>query len=150
MLIPEKSWVAKYQRMGKHSIEQRACERKSHHPEAGPMQPGLYAAIVFGRPPKYVLDRLKDEGVPYIPRDDPSGDPVEPEYSDEEAEEDDEELEELAADRDFVADDDAEEEQGLEGLRYAGGQRPLRGDSESEEDAPAPRRRQDEDDDDDE
>lgn len=116
--------------------------------ETGPMQPGLYATIVFGRPPKYVLDRLKDQGVPYIPRDDPSGDPVEQEDSEEEEDEGDEddlEAEELAADRDFVADDD--EELGLEGLRYAGAQKPLRGDSESEDEGAPRRRRQDEDDD---
>lgn len=72
------------------------------------MKPGLYAARVIGRPPQSVIKRLKSRGIPYVPRDDPSGDTkIEDEEEgegDEEEDEDEEDEEDLG-----IVDDDDEE-----------------------------------------
>ncbi|KAI5453569.1 transcription elongation factor spt4 [Naganishia albida] len=85
MLRPDQSWVAKWQRLG-------------------PMRPGLYAARVIGRPPRDVLRKLKEKGVPYVPRDDVAGENAQNQEDDDSGDDEDD-----YEDDGMVVEDDAEE-----------------------------------------
>lgn len=67
------------------------------------MRPGLYAARVIGRPPRDVLRKLKEKGVPYVPRDDVAGENAQ-NQEDDSAEEDEDDYED-----DGMVVDDAED-----------------------------------------
>jgi hypothetical protein len=81
------------------------------------MRPGLYAARVIGRPPRDVLRKLKEKGVPYVPRDDVAGENAQNQEDDDSVDDEDD-----YEDDGMVVEDDAEEgEEDLEEDRGRGG-----------------------------
>lgn len=68
------------------------------------MRPGLYAARVIGRPPRDVLRKLKEKGVPYVPRDDVAGENAQNQEDDDSVDDEDD-----YEDDGMVVEDDAEE-----------------------------------------
>jgi hypothetical protein len=80
------------------------------------MRPGLYAARVIGRPPRDVLRKLKEKGVPYVPRDDVAGENAQPQ-EDESVDEDEDDYEDdgMVVDDAEEIEDDGEEDTGRGG-----------------------------------
>ncbi|KAJ9103886.1 hypothetical protein QFC21_002349 [Naganishia friedmannii] len=118
MIRPTESWVAKWQRLG-------------------PMRPGLYAARVIGRPPKDVLRKLKEKGVPYVPRDDVAGENAQNQEDSADEEEDDYEDDGMVVDdAEEGNEEDEEEDTGRGGrARNSGGKKSnLRFEISSDED----------------
>ena len=82
MMIPQESWVTKWQRIGKFlytislshtlslSLFVSLCsvsDTCKFHPDRN--VPGCYAMSVSGDLPQDIIDSLQDKGVPYISRD---------------------------------------------------------------------------------
>ena len=80
------------------------------------MRPGLYAARVIGRPPRDVLRKLKEKGVPYVPRDDVAGENAQ-NQEDESVDEDEDDYEDdgMVVDDAEEIEDDGEEDTGRGG-----------------------------------
>ena len=72
VMIPQESWVSKWQRIGTYEIyvlHYCSCVSLSLLPTLDRYVPGCYAMSVSGDLPQDVTDSLQDKGVPYISRD---------------------------------------------------------------------------------